>query len=90
MSKRELIHSRAGNPTRVVRGTAPDKTSRGETRIVIETRAPDHAALSSAIREWIVPVLVRRYLTERVGQGSLPATCADKLYTEPFGEEQRG
>lgn len=36
-----------------------------EPRLVIEAGAPDALAVSDAIREWIVPVLVRSYLANR-------------------------
>jgi hypothetical protein len=69
---------------------AADKTSRVENRIIIEANKPDQAAISSVIREWIVPLLVKQFLEERSAKS--PSTAAanrQKLDTGPLGKEQR-
>ena len=61
-----------------------------ETRLVIEGNAYDSEAVLSAIREWIVPVLVREFLAERSATaGSLAPTSMQQLDTGSIGEEQR-
>jgi hypothetical protein len=46
--------------------------------------------VSLAIREWIVPVLVREFLAERAAKAALLTTMnMQKLDTEPLGKEQR-
>lgn len=66
------------------------RPARGGTRIVIEANAPDPTAVSLAVQEWIVPVLVREFLAERTAKTTLPPTVnMQKLDTGPIGKEQQ-
>lgn len=74
----------------IARSAAPRTISGGGTRLVIEAGTPDPTALSSAIREWIVPMLIREHLAERAAaKASLTTVNARKLDTQPLIKEQR-
>jgi hypothetical protein len=65
------------------------RTSWADTWIAIRTHHPDHAEISSAIREWIVPLLVRQFLQERSPVKTSTSAANRKLDTTPIGKEQR-
>ena len=52
-------------PTTKTKEKRQPRQSHSELRLVFEANAPDKAALSEAIRGWIVPVLVKHYLLQR-------------------------
>lgn len=75
---------------KIMRRARTGRSASGETRIVIEANTPDPTALSLAIREWIVPVLVREFLAERAAKTTLLTTVnMQKLDTGPIGKEQQ-
>jgi hypothetical protein len=65
------------------------RTSWADPRIAIGTHHPDRAEISSAIREWIVPLLVRQLLQERSPAKTSTSAVNRKLDTTPLGKEQR-
>lgn len=93
----------SGRSTTIADGTEPplmradpdgrmsfhSRTSRTETWIAMGTHPPDHAEISSAIREWIVPLLVRQFLRERSPAKTSTSAVNRKLDTTPLGKEQR-
>ncbi len=80
---------RAGS-AKITRRAGAGRAARSQTRIVIDASTSDPAAVSLAIREWIVPVLVREFLAERAAKAALLTTMnMQKLDTEPLGKEQR-
>jgi hypothetical protein len=90
MSSRKLTTRRTQSFPAALRRADTGRSARGKIRLVIEANVPDPEAVSSAIREWIVPVLVREYLAERAARvGSLATTSLHRLDTEPIGKEQR-
>jgi hypothetical protein len=70
------------------RRRASDKSSRTESRIIIEVNKPDPEAISSVIREWIVPLLVKQFLEERSARG-ISAVNLQKPDTAPLDKEPR-
>jgi len=90
MPKNRLSAGQTRRPADIVPRTATGKGSRREPRLVIEAGAPDPAALSAAIREWIVPLLVREYLAERAAKVACVTTMnVQKIDTGSLGKEQR-
>jgi len=87
---RHLITNSRGNLGAIVRRAGERTHSRHDTRIVIEAGTSDPVAVSEAIREWIVPVLVRGYLAERAAAATcLAEVNMKKLDTGTLGKEQR-
>lgn len=79
-----------GKLAAVVRHAGACTNSRHDTRLVVEPGTPDATAVPLAIREWIVPVLVREYLAERAAATAYLTTVnTRKLDTGALGKEQR-
>jgi len=75
---------------RGLHATPRGRTARRYTDVVIGSGRPDAALLHSAIREWIVPVLVRDFLAEHpVGVPTAEAN-SNKGTTGTDGEEGAG
>jgi hypothetical protein len=90
MSGRRLTTYSARNHRDIARRASTRPASRRDPRLVIGAGIPDPVEVSHAIREWIVPVLVREYLAERAENAAcLTTVIVNKLDTEPLGREQR-
>jgi hypothetical protein len=55
--------------------------------VVIAPAARDTASIDSAIRGWIVPVLVKEFLAENVRHSTGTETKDNKPTTKPMGKE---
>lgn len=90
MPRRRLTTHSGGSIGAIVRRAGTRPVSRRDTRLVIEAGRPDPVEVSLAIREWIVPVLVREYLAERAAAAACLTTVnVKKLDTGTLGKEQR-
>jgi len=89
MPSRSLTRYRAGSLSGIVRRASTKSIYPRETRLVIEAGRTESAAVTQAVREWIVPALVREYLAERASASASSKTVMQKLDTEPLGKEQR-
>jgi hypothetical protein len=61
-----------------------------QTVILVESGKRDIGLISSAIREWIVPVLVREFLAEHPLSASPTQVISAKRTTKPLGKEGAG
>lgn len=67
------------------------RSKRGpQTEVRIGAGEPDVALLSSVIREWIVPALVREFLAEHPTGGSKAEVNSANELREPHSEEAAG
>jgi hypothetical protein len=76
--------------TSTLRRKSVRSRDRAEPRLVIEAGAPDRSSVSEAIREWIVPVLVRKFIAEQSVLGKSPSmVISRKLATDSLDKERR-
>ena len=61
-----------------------------QTAILVESGERDIGLISSAIREWIVPVLVREFLAEHPISASPSKVISEKRTTKPLGKKGAG
>lgn len=62
---------------------------RHDTPVVICPGNPDHEALRSVIREWLVPALVKQFLAEQKSGGTKNTVINQKRTSEFHGERIR-
>jgi hypothetical protein len=76
--------------TSTLRRKSVRSRDRAEPRLVIEAGAPDRSSVSEAIREWIVTVLVRKFIAEQSVLGKSPSmVISRKLATDSLDKERR-
>jgi hypothetical protein len=64
-------------------------SSRRSVSLEIGSGKPDLEALSALVREWIVPLLVKEFLSERMTDGSSSEASEQKRTKEPLGRSVR-
>ena len=67
-------------------GTNKAHGSSLETDLVVECAQPDRDAVSSVIKEWLVPLLVREFLAEQQPIRCPSSTLTEKPTFRPLGE----
>jgi hypothetical protein len=88
----KLISSREGDleakhATR--RGAGRKSSSRRSVSLEIGSGEPDLETVSALVREWIVPLLVKEFLSERMTDGSSSEASEQKRTNEPLGRSVR-
>ncbi len=61
-----------------------------QTAVLVGSGEPDIGLISSVIREWIVPALVREFLAEHPIPASPSKVISEKRTTKPLGKEGAG
>ena len=85
MSPKGNKSTMAGSSKRT--GDVPSIRRRQELSVVIPPSGRDAPSIDSAVKEWIVPLLVKEFLREQEARSAETEVKPDDPTTEPLGKE---